>query len=920
MNLARMLLLLLLVLAGGGGVAPPSAAQPRDAPAGEAAAAGAAARPTLTAADFDRLSSLLQDEARRAEFLRLLEALATASRAQAGPAAEGALPAPLRSVAAPAAETAELPGAAGTASPVRPVAAADASVSAAQPPQAAPTATTTTQPPQAAPPTTAAQPPQAAPPPPAAAQPTQAAPPPAAAQPSQPAAPPPTAQPTQAAPPPAATPPAAATPEAEPLIAPDTVGAQLLLALQGRIGFVADAVFDSAQAMADIPALWNALVGLAQDRVTRARILDAAWKLLLLLGAALALEWLVWRALAAPRRRLLAAAPTPAEPAAAPPVASEEVDDGSETGAAVPPPPPAQGPAGPWIRRLPLMLGRLVLDLLPVAGFALAVYGLMGMVRPLPTTQLAGLLIAHVYIGARCVFVLARALVSPGVPGMRLVPLSDEGADYCVVWLRRMLLVGLGGYVLADVGVSFGLSWTAYDTIANLTLLLISLMLVRIILQQRHNVAAALRAPPPEPGETIDAARRMLRRARNRLAEVWHLLAILWLLAVWVVSSLSVEDGLQRLFTASALALAVFAVAKGLDELLRCAIERAANPGPETARRWPGLAVRAATYGGPLRAVLTLGVAFGGLVLLLEAWGVRAMAWFTDGTLGGRLLDTLLTIGATLVLGILVWEAASSAIQRRLARLSHDSQAARGARVRTLLPMLRTMLGGVIFVFVVMSVLSQLGVNVAPLLAGAGVVGVAVGFGSQTLVRDVITGIFLLLEDAMAVGDVVSLGGLSGVVEHLSIRSIKLRALDGSLHIIPFSAVTTVTNMTRDFSFAVLDVRVGYGEDPDHVAEVLKEISKEMRAEPKWQTQMRDEIEVMGIESFGDSGILIRARAKTEPAARWNVMREFHRRIKRRFAELGIEIPYPYQRVVVDQPDPRFPPPAAAAAAPKAAE
>ena len=126
----------------------------------------------------------------------------------------------------------------------------------------------------------------------------------------------------------------------------------------------------------------------------------------------------------------------------------------------------------------------------------------------------------------------------------------------------------------------------------------------------------------------------------------------------------------------------------------------------------------------------------------------------------------------------------------------------------------------------------------------AGVVGLAVGFGSQTLVRDVITGIFLLLEDAVAVGDVVQLGGLSGVVEHLSIRSIKLRATDGSVHIVPFSAVTTVTNMTRDFSFAVLDVTVGYDEDTDRVADALRGLGKEVRAEPKWAPLIRDDIDV----------------------------------------------------------------------------
>lgn len=833
MTLVRMLLLL---LAGLGGLGAPAAAQaPRD---------PAAAPSGPTAADFERLSRVLRDEARRAELLQLLEALAVAGRAQAGAAAGsrpgGPVPADTQAAPGPSVQAPSGPG------PAVPVKAA-------------------------APPGAVADPaPQAAFPPAEVAAPVAA--------PAAPAPPPP----------------------AEPLIAPNTIGAQLLLTLQGRIGQVADVTFDAIQAMADIPALWDALVGLARDRVTRDRILDAAWKLVLLLGLALTLEWIVWRALAGPRRRIFAAAPPPA-PATVPTGAavSEEVDDGSEAperDAAR-----AAGPTGRWIRRLPLMLARLALDLVPVAGFALAVYGLIGVVRPLPTTQLAGLLIAHVYIGARCVFVLARALVAPGVPGLRLVPLTDQGAAYCVVWLRRLLLIGLGGYVLADIGVSFGLSWVAYDTITNLTLLLISLMLVRIIIQQRHTVGEALRAPSPAPGETIDATRRALRRGRNRLAEVWHLLAILWLLALWVVSSLAVEDGMQRLFTATALSLTVLVLARILDEVLRRGIELAANPGPETVRRWPGLALRAATYGGPLRSLLTLGVIFGGVVLLLEVWGVEAIAWFSDGTLGGRLLDTLVTIGTTVFLGILAWEVASSAIQRRLSKVSHDSQAARGARVRTLLPMLRTVLGGAILLVVALSVLSQLGVNVAPLLAGAGVLGVAIGFGSQTLVRDVITGIFLLLEDAMAVGDVVTLGGLSGVVEHLSIRSIKLRALDGSLHIIPFSAVTTVTNQTRDFSFAVLDVTVGYGEDSDHVAEVLREISREMRAEPKWQALMRDDIEVMGVERFGDSGVMIRARAKTEPAARWNVLREFNRRIKRRFDELGIEIPYPYQRVVTDQ-------------------
>jgi small conductance mechanosensitive channel len=230
--------------------------------------------------------------------------------------------------------------------------------------------------------------------------------------------------------------------------------------------------------------------------------------------------------------------------------------------------------------------------------------------------------------------------------------------------------------------------------------------------------------------------------------------------------------------------------------------------------------------------------------------------------------------------------------------------------------MLRTALLITMIIVVGLIVLTEIGVNVAPLIAGAGVVGIAIGFGSQTLVRDVITGVFLLFEDAMAVGDVVQVGGLSGVVEQMSIRSIKLRALDGSLHIIPFSAVTTVTNMTRDFAFAVLDVSVAYGEDTDKVTEVLRIVAAEMREDAKWRPAIRDDLDILGVERLADSGVVIRVRVKTEPSQRWSVGREMNRRIKRRFDELGIEIPYPHQKLIMERQEdrhPALPPPAPAA-------
>jgi small conductance mechanosensitive channel len=238
-----------------------------------------------------------------------------------------------------------------------------------------------------------------------------------------------------------------------------------------------------------------------------------------------------------------------------------------------------------------------------------------------------------------------------------------------------------------------------------------------------------------------------------------------------------------------------------------------------------------------------------------------------------------------------VWELANAAIARHLAQLARSAQLSRSARLRTLLPMFRTTLMVTVCLVAGLLVLSEIGVNIAPLLAGAGVIGLAIGFGSQKLVQDIITGLFLLLENAMQVGDVVTLGGMTGTVENLSIRTIRLRSVDGSVHIVPFSAVTTVTNSTRDYGFAVVDVSVGVNEEPDHIADVLKDIAAKMRTESPWRGLILADLEVMGVDKFLATVWVMRVRIKTLPASRWSVGREINRRIQITFDELAIESP-----------------------------
>jgi small-conductance mechanosensitive channel len=681
-----------------------------------------------------------------------------------------------------------------------------------------------------------------------------------AATPAAPAAP-------AAAPAPAAeAPPATAAPE---LLPANTLGAQLLRGASQRLQALSDSLIAAAQTAADIRGLMGWVSGVARDPVTQYRVRDAALWLVLLFGTGLLAEWLTRRGLRRWSEKLDALAPEP-------------------------------GNVWTWMRRVPLVLARFVLDLVPLGAFAVISYGMIGYVRPIETTELVLLVANNSYIALRAVMAASRVLFSPASAHLRLIQVGDETAAYITVWVRRIAVVAITGYALAEAMLLFGLPWSVYDAILRVDLLIVSLFLVILILQNRGTVADALRAPELAEGEVPDRTRRLVRSARDRLADVWHLLAILWLLAAWGVWALEVRDGFQRLLSASALTLVILGLARVADILMRRAIARGFRIGPDLSRRYPGLEARANRYLPVLKGVMSALIGVMTLLLLLEAWGLDSFSWFGRGQLGARLIGSLVSMALTIAVAVTVWEIANAAIQRHLNKLSRDAQAARSARVRTLLPMLRTVLSGTIVIFVALNILTEIGVNVAPLIAGAGVVGLAIGFGSQTLVRDVITGAFLLFEDAVAVGDVVQLGGLSGVVEQLSIRSIKLRAVDGSVHIIPFGAVTTVTNMTRDFGFAVLDVNVAYGEQTDRVVEVLKEIAAEVRQDAKFGPMIRDDIEVMGVERLAESGVTIRARVKTEPASRWAIGREFNRRIKQRFDQLGIEIPYPHQKLVID--------------------
>ena len=218
-------------------------------------------------------------------------------------------------------------------------------------------------------------------------------------------------------------------------------------------------------------------------------------------------------------------------------------------------------------------------------------------------------------------------------------------------------------------------------------------------------------------------------------------------------------------------------------------------------------------------------------------------------------------------------------------------------RLDTLLGILRSIIKVIIWVMVGMLVLRKIGIDIAPIIAGAGIVGLAVGFGAQELVRDLIAGFFMLLENQIREGDVAIVNGTGGLVEHVGMRTIVLRDLSGVVHVFQNGKVNTLSNMTKNWSGMVFDIGVAYKEDTDKVAEVIQQVAEELRADPDFRDKILEPIEIFGVDGFGDSAVIMKARFKTVPIEQWAVGREYRRRLKKAFDEQGIEIPFPHRTV-----------------------
>jgi moderate conductance mechanosensitive channel len=527
------------------------------------------------------------------------------------------------------------------------------------------------------------------------------------------------------------------------------------------------------------------------------------------------------------------------------------------------------------IRILLLLVGAVV-EALPALIFAAVALFVMPLTEPHAITRgIAGVVIAAT-VWARGSLAVARVmLLSPTAP--TLVDLTEETRNYVYIWIRRFVHWAAFGYAASVCAWWLGMPGPMSGLLMRVTVLVLAVLAIIFVLQNRTPVREWLRGQE----RTDDNGWRVLR---NRLAETWHILAIVYVVGTFGIYVLNAEGGLSLLLRATALSLIVITTAAVLVRFIEQMLTRGFAVKPELRARFPALEARANRYTPILRLLCALTIYVFAALAVLQAWGIEAFDWLS--VLAQQpATRRLVSLALVIIGGLILWELFSSMVERRLAAIDYAGR----SRARTLLPLLRTTVLIILVTIAALMILSELGLNIAPLLAGAGIAGIAVGFGSQALVKDVITGFFILLEDTFAVGDLVDVGkGHVGMIEAMSIRNFRLRDVAGIVHTVPFSEVTSVLNMSRDFAYVVCDAGILYREDPDRAIAAMRAAGKDIAEDKQWSRYILAPLEILGIDRFTDTGMVIRARLKAAPPYQMELGREFNRRLKKAFDEHGI--------------------------------
>ncbi|MCA1243913.1 mechanosensitive ion channel [Stappia stellulata] len=535
------------------------------------------------------------------------------------------------------------------------------------------------------------------------------------------------------------------------------------------------------------------------------------------------------------------------------------------------------------VKRVSLLFARALSEAVVVA-IALGVGYVTAVLTGAETrrVELVESLFLNAFFFVQIAKVSTRFALSPKFSALRLVPLDDAQALYWRRWLFAIFNVLVYGTMVVVPLVSTNLSFLLANSLRMMIVLTsVFMAIVAILLNRKATRDRILEYASDRTNVVASGAIELVARS-------WHLLAIFYvllLLTVWLARPFDATTFMIRASVYSVLAVMI-------GTLVSLALTRTITGGvrlPSNVHaRLPLLERRLNAFIPRMLAILRFGVFVGVVLAILQAWGAIDVLNWSASSDGQDWIGRALSAGIVLLISFLIWLSVMSWIDLRL----NPRGRLPTSREKTLFGLFRNAFSIILVVMASLLALSEIGVNIGPLIAGAGVFGLAISFGSQKLVQDIITGAFIQLENAMNEGDVVTLGGVTGVVEKLTIRSVCLRDLDGTAHVIPFSTVDRVANFMRDYAYHVAAIGVAYDSDISEV-KMAMHVAFDRLKEGDLGADILEPLEMHGVTMFGDSAITVRARIKTTPGTQWAIGRAYNEHVKTVFDERGIEIPFP---------------------------
>jgi len=538
---------------------------------------------------------------------------------------------------------------------------------------------------------------------------------------------------------------------------------------------------------------------------------------------------------------------------------------------------------------------RLLLNALGIAAYIIATFILLILIFKQEDAGywiVSNLLVSSYYVAV--IIFTARIIMAPATPAMRLLPLQDRDAKFLYRWIVQISLVAAVFVTCGIIFLNAGRSQALFNLFYIASGLSVSILMIVMIWQSRHRVTEAICAEASE-GVCVESTLRI------KFARTWHYFAILYVAGSGTFWLINVFLGSKGRIINLIVGLFLIPIFIGLDQWVQRLLKIASGQLPEVIDL-SGEEKPPPTTDEALEDKKTSIKHFAPLIIRIFRFVLGALLFFIVlGLWGidlsvGRIFaaDALKTI-MVLILGFVIWEFVKSRIDRKLQEeMPEDDEekeegGAGGSRIGTLLMLLRKFVMAVMFVMVSLIVLSNLGVNIGPLIAGAGVIGLAIGFGAQTLVKDIIAGIFFLVDDAFRVGDYIETAGTKGMVEHISLRSLRLRHPRGPVFNIPFGSMGTVKNNSRDYIVSKLDFRVRYDTDVDKVRKIIKKINKKIMKDEEMAPVMLGKLKSQGVREMDDSAMVMRVKFKTIPGEQFVVRREVFRMMQEAFRENGIE-------------------------------